>query len=72
MVKLTGAATKGSTLIDRGESTREAAGGMLERDEHQAYEPPTLTTLGSFAELTKTVKNGPAIDPGDGFQPSVE
>jgi hypothetical protein len=56
--------------MDRGDSAREAAGGVPAQDEHHPYEPPTLTTLGTFSELTETAKTGSATDPGAGFQPS--
>jgi hypothetical protein len=59
-------------MIDRNESTREAPGSKLARVEHHPYEPPTLTTLGSFAELTQVAKSGAAADPGNGFQPSQQ
>jgi hypothetical protein len=58
-------------MPDRDESRRKATGGAPERDKHRPYEPPTLTTLGSFAELTEQEgKTGPVSDPGTGFQPS--
>jgi hypothetical protein len=56
-------------MMNRDESSREAS-DRLGQDEHHPYEPPTLTTLGSFSELTEATKTGGATDPGDGFQPS--
>ena len=49
--------------------------GVRKRGAHgpgkdQQYEPPTLTALGSVANLTEVVKAGGDTDPGDGFQPS--
>jgi hypothetical protein len=56
--------------MDGDDSAREATGGALEQGGDQPYEPPTLSNLGSFTELTRVAKTGPAADPGDGFQPS--
>jgi hypothetical protein len=56
--------------MDRYESRSEAGGDAPAQDEHHRYEPPALTALGSFAELTRITKSGPQADPGDGFQPS--
>jgi hypothetical protein len=58
-------------MIDRDHSTREAAAARRAHDEAPAYEPPTLTVLGSFKELTKiNDKTGPVEDPGFAGQPS--
>jgi hypothetical protein len=55
--------------MDRDGSRREAGDGASPRAK-LGYEPPRVTRLGSFTELTRVVKSGPVTDPGDGFQPS--
>jgi hypothetical protein len=56
--------------MDREDYTHQAASGALEQAEQPPYEPPTVTMLGSFTELTEGAKTGSANDPGAGFQQS--